>query len=359
MSASIAQDLLDAPFHVDGARSFQECALRLFRVHAEQNATYRAYLQALRVDPEEVHTVERIPFLPIGQFRNRRVLLEGLEADLHFTSSGTTEAVTSTHHVPWPALYERSFLTSFGAEYGRPSQWRILALLPAYLERPGSSLVYMVEKLIVQSGDVKSGTWLHDLDGLAALLKESEEEGMCTLLFGVPFALLDLAEKHAMPLKHTGDHGDRWHERAPAGNGARGTAWHLERKPLPCPHPQRIRHDGTALPSLVTGWRRLPLPAVDEGAGPRRERSLLARADGRTGGIDVIDLCNIASCPFISTQDLGRVHADGSASRCWGASTTAICGGVICWWSEQRMPTACPYPTFTRRSSSSSRAAAG
>ena len=312
MSASIAQDLLDAPFHVDGARSFQECALRLFRVHAERNATYRAYLQALRVDPEEVHTVERIPFLPIGQFRNRRVLLEGLEADLHFTSSGTTGAVISTHHVPWPALYERSFLTSFGAEYGRPSQWRILALLPAYLERPGSSLVYMVEKLIAQSGDVKSGTWLHDVDGLAALLKESEEEGIRTLLFGVPFALLDLAEKHAMPLPElvimeTG--------------GMKGRRPEMVREEL-----HGILKEAFAVPAIHSeyGMTELLSQAWSQGGGIYRcppWMKVLARdvndpfsrvAPGRTGGLDVIDLCNIASCPFISTQDLGRVHANGS-----------------------------------------------
>lgn len=312
MSASIAQDLMDGPFHLDGARSFQEFALRLFRIHAERNASYRAFIQALRMEPEEVHTVERIPFLPIGQFRNRQVLLEGLEAGLHFTSSGTTGAVSSTHHVPWPGLYERSFLTSFGAEYGRPSRWRILALLPAYLERPGSSLVYMVEKLIAQSGDVKSGTWLHDLQGLSELLRESRDEGIRTMLFGVPFALLDLAEKHPMSLPdlvilETG--------------GMKGRRPEMVREEL-----HGILKKAFGVPAVHSeyGMTELLSQAWSQGGGIYRcppWMQVLAREvndpftrvpPGRTGGLDVIDLCNIASCPFISTQDLGRVHADGS-----------------------------------------------
>lgn len=309
---SIAQELLDAPFGVGDPRTFQELALRLFRIHAVRNTTYREYIQALGVDPNEVCTVERIPFLPIGQFRSRRILLEGLEAGLQFTSSGTTGAVTSTHHVPWPALYERSFNASFGAEYGRPTQWRILALLPAYLERPGSSLVYIVEKLIAQSGDMKSGTWLHDLDGLAALLKESEEEGIRTMLFGVPFALLDLAEKHAMPLPNTV---------IMETGGMKGRRPEMVREEL-----HNILKEAFEVPAIHSeyGMTELLSQAWSQGGGLYRcppWMKVLARdtndpfarvPPGRTGGLDVIDLCNIASCPFISTQDLGRVHADGS-----------------------------------------------
>ncbi len=304
--------LLEKPFQVDGPAAFEALALELLRLHAAHNPVYGEYLRTLRIDVAQVAQVEQIPFLPIGQFRNRRVLLEGIESDLQFTSSGTTGSITSTHHVPWPALYERSFLSSFGAEYGRPSRWRILALLPAYLERPGSSLVYMVEKLIAQSGDVKSGTWLHDLDGLAALLKESEAEGIRTMLFGVPFALLDLAEKHPMPLPElvimeTG--------------GMKGRRPEMVREEL-----HSILKEAFGVPAVHSeyGMTELLSQAWSQGGGLYRcppWMKVFARdvndpftrvPPGRTGGLDVIDLCNIASCPFISTQDLGRVHADGS-----------------------------------------------
>lgn len=302
----------EKPFLVDDAGRFEALALDLFKLHATRNPVYKAYLSALGIQREQVDAIDRIPFLPIGFFRNHRVLLDGLEATLQFTSSGTTGATTSTHHVPWPALYERSFNTSFGAEYGRPSRWRILALLPAYLERPGSSLVYMVQKLIEQSGDAKSGTFLHNLDALAALLRESEAEGVQTLLFGVPFALLDLAEQHPMPLRHTV---------IMETGGMKGRRPEMVREEL---HAILKEAFGVAAIHSEYGMTELLSQAWSQGHGryrcPPWMRVRLRDVNdpfrtveaGRTGGIDVIDLCNIGSCPFISTQDLGRMHADGS-----------------------------------------------
>jgi hypothetical protein len=309
---SMPMALLDEPFLVKGPQQFEDLALRLFRLHADHNPVYRDYLLALGRNPATVTDLNGIPFLPIGQFRNRRVLLEGLEADLQFTSSGTTGSITSTHHVPWPALYERSFTTSFNAVYGQASQWRILALLPAYLERPGSSLVYMVEKLIAQSGDAKSGTWLHDLDGLASLLRESEDAGVRTLLFGVPFALLDLAEKHAMPLPNTV---------IMETGGMKGRRPEMVREEL-----HGILKEAFGVPAVHSeyGMTELLSQAWSQGDGRYRcppwmrvfardvNDPFTREAHGRTGGLDVIDLCNIASCPFISTQDLGKVYADGT-----------------------------------------------
>lgn len=308
----VPASLLERPFLVDGPAAFEALAMDLFRLHAAHNSVYGEYLRALRVDPGQVEREDQIPFLPISLFRNNLVLLDGLGADLQFTSSGTTSETTSTHHVPWPTLYERSFNTSFGAEYGRPSRWRILALLPAYLERPGSSLVFMVEKLIAQSGDVKSGTWLHDLDGLAALLRQSEAEGVQTLLFGVPFALLDLAEQYAMPLSHTV---------IIETGGMKGRRPEMVREEL-----HGILKQAFSVPAIHSeyGMTELLSQAWSQGGGLYRcppWMKVLTRdvndpftrtRPGRTGGIDVIDLCNIASCPFISTQDLGRVHPDGS-----------------------------------------------
>lgn len=308
----VPASFLEEPFRINGPKAFDAFALRLFQLHATGNPVYKEYLKALGVIASEVRSVDRIPFLPIGLFRNRKVLLDGLEASLQFTSSGTTGSTTSTHHVPWPELYEHSFMTSFSDEYGRPSRWRILALLPAYLERPGSSLVYMAEKLITHSADAQSGTWLHDLDGLAEVLRSGEEDGVKTLLLGVPFALLDLAEKHAMPLKHTV---------IMETGGMKGRRPEMVREEL-----HRILKNAFSVEHVHSeyGMTELLSQAWSQGEGNYRcppWMRVLARdvndpfarvAAGRTGGIDVIDLCNIASCPFISTQDLGRVHDDGS-----------------------------------------------
>jgi phenylacetate-coenzyme A ligase PaaK-like adenylate-forming protein len=302
----------ERPFAVRTDQDFNALALDLFHLHAAQNPVYRGFLNALGREPGQVQQVDQIPFLPIGFFRDKRILLDGLEPKLTFSSSGTTGAVTSSHHVPWPQVYERSFLTSFTAAYGPPANWRVLALLPAYLERTGSSLVYMAEKLIAASGDPLSGTYLYQYDKLSDVLRKSEAEGKPTLLLGVTFALLDLAEQHPIPLKHTV---------VMETGGMKGR------------RPEIVRHELHAILKKAFsisavhseyGMTELLSQAWSQGVGlyrcpPWMRVSLRDVNDpfsnvqqGRTGGIDVIDLCNIASCPFISTQDLGRMHTDGS-----------------------------------------------
>jgi hypothetical protein len=306
------QDLAERAFGVKDAEAFNALALDLFHLHAANNPVYRGFLEGLRRRAASVHRVEDIPFLPIGVFRNHRVLLEGLEPAVTFTSSGTTGAVTSSHHVPWPKLYHRSFLRSFEAVYGPAMEWRILALLPAYLERTGSSLVYMAEQLIARSGDPLSGTYLYQYDRLASVLKQSEAEGKKTLLLGVTFALLDLAERHAMPLRHT---------TIMETGGMKGRRPELVREDL-----HAILQQAFGVPAIHSeyGMTELLSQAWSTGNGiyrcPPWMRVLTRGTDdpferpapGRTGGVDVIDLANIASCPFIATQDLGRVAADGS-----------------------------------------------
>ncbi|HMC98235.1 MAG TPA: hypothetical protein VKG92_11305 [Flavobacteriales bacterium] len=306
------RELLDRPFHIKGPGDFNALTLDLFRLHAAKNPVYRGFLEGLGRDPATVKRVEDIPFLPIGLFRNHRVLLDGLEPAITFTSSGTTGATTSSHHVPWPELYRRSFMTSFGAVYGAPTEWRILALLPAYLEREGSSLVYMAQWLIEASGDPLSGTYLKRYDHLATILGQSEAEGRKTLLLGVTFALLDLAEQHAMPLKHT---------TIMETGGMKGRRPELVRDEL-----HAILKKAFNVPAIHSeyGMTELLSQAWSTGDGVYRcppwmrirvrdvNDPFTALPDGRTGGLDVIDLANIASCPFISTQDLGRRNADGS-----------------------------------------------
>ncbi len=306
------QDLAERVFTVADADGFNALALELFRLHAAHNPVYRGFLKGLGTKVEAVEQVAEIPCLPIGLFRNHRVLLDGLEPALTFTSSGTTGAVTSSHHVPWPSLYERSFLHSFEAEYGPVTEWRILALLPAYLERSGSSLVYMAEQLIARSGDPLSGTYLYQYDRLASVLKQSEAEGKKTLLLGVTFALLDLAEQHPMALRHT---------TIMETGGMKGRRPELVRDEL---HAILKRSFGVLAIHSEYGMTELLSQAWSTGEGmyrcPPWMRVLVRDPNdpferlgtGRTGGVDVIDLANIASCPFIATQDLGRVAADGS-----------------------------------------------
>jgi hypothetical protein len=319
----------ERPFAIAVTEEYNALALDLFHLHAAHNPVYRGFLQALRVEPSTVGHVDAIPCLPIGFFRNHRVLLEGLEPAVSFTSSGTTQlrpacaealagsvgqagATTSTHHVPWPGLYERSFMTSFQAVYGDVRNWRILALLPAYLERQGSSLVHMAGHLIRASGDPLSGTYLYQYDQLSAVLRQSEAAGKPTLLLGVTFALLDLAEQHPQPLRHTV---------VMETGGMKGRRAELVREDL---HARLQKAFGIRAVHSEYGMTELLSQAWSTGEGlyrcPPWMRVRLrdvndARSTappGRTGGIDVIDLCNVASCPFISTQDLGRMHADGS-----------------------------------------------
>lgn len=306
------EEFLERPFGITGPEGFNALAMDLFRLHAAHNPVYRGFLHGLGRDLDTVTTVEQIPSLPIGLFRNHRVLLQGLDPAVIFTSSGTTGATTSSHHVPSPALYERSFMSSFRAVYGDPAECRILALLPAYLEREGSSLVYMAEKLIAASGDPLSGTYLYRYDELADVLRRSESEGRKTLLLGVTFALLDLAEQHPMPLTHT---------TIMETGGMKGRRPELVRDEL-----HAILKNAFGVPAIHSeyGMTELLSQAWSVGDGLYRcppwmqvrvrdvNDPFAAVPDGRTGGLDVIDLCNIASCPFITTQDLGRRYADGS-----------------------------------------------
>ncbi len=309
---SALQELLERPFQIGSTGEFNALALDLFHLHAEKNAVYRAFLEGLKVDHRRIEEVEKIPFLPIGLFRNHDVLLEGLKPAVTFTSSGTTGTTTSRHLVPWPELYERSFLTSIRQFYGDPKGFRILALLPAYLERAGSSLVYMAEKLIALSGDPLSGTYLYKYQELPEVLKRSEEEQKPTLLLGVTFALLDLAEQFPQPLKST---------IMMETGGMKGRRREMVREEV---HAKLKKAFGLEQIHSEYGMTELLSQAWSKGDGIyrcppwmqvriREVNDPFSRVEhGRTGGIDVIDLANIASCPFISTQDLGRGSSDGS-----------------------------------------------
>lgn len=301
-----------AVFSVSSNDEFVSMCLEAFNYQAKHVAVYRQFVETLGVNPAKVKELSEIPFLPIEFFRQMQVMADEETASLVFSSSGTGGTEASRHFVADAGLYEKSFLSSFSHFYGSPQQYRILALLPSYLEREGSSLVYMMDRLIKLSGDSASGFFMNDHAALARALDEAERMNKKTWLLGVSYALLDFAEAYPLPLKsimlmETG--------------GMKGRRREMVREEL-----HGILQRAFALNNIHSeyGMTELLSQAYSKGNGhfnaPPWMRVLIRETNdpfayvsqGRTGGINVIDLANINSCCFIATQDLGKVSGDGS-----------------------------------------------
>ena len=308
MSRTI-QDIFKIKDHL----AFRAAALDVFNYQARHTPVYRDYLAALGVEPSSVQELEQIPFLPIEFFKSHSVLVEWKKAEVVFESSGTAGTSSSYHHVSDTSLYHKSFTTAFQQFYGDPDKYCILALLPAYLERTASSLVHMMDQLITESGHPDSGFYLHNLEELASLLQKRNEDQYPTLLVGVSFALLDLAEQHPMTL---GDH-----IVVMETGGMKGQRKEMVRGEL---HGQlKSAFEQSSIHSEY-GMTELLSQAYSKGEGvfrcppwmkilvrdPNDPLELLAA--GQSGGINVIDLANLNSCSFIATGDLGKVFEDGS-----------------------------------------------
>ena len=300
-------------FNINDHRTFRAAALEVFNYQARHTPVYREYLAALGVDPSTVSEVEQIPFLPVEFFKSHTVMVEWKRAELVFESSGTTGIKPSLHHVADASLYNKSFVSAFQQFYSDPYTYCILALLPAYLERSGSSLVHMMDHLIKDSGHPDSGFYLHNLEELASVLQKRNEDHYPTLLVGVSFALLDLAEQHPMTL---GDH-----IMVMETGGMKGQRKEMVRSEL---HEQLKSAFGLNAIHSEYGMTELLSQAYSKGEGlfrcppwmkilvrdPNDPLTLLSA--GQSGGINVIDLANLNSCSFIATGDLGKVHEDGS-----------------------------------------------
>lgn len=291
--------------------SFEGEALSLFRFQAVNSPVYRDYIRALGVDPAGVERVEDIPFLPIRFFKTHAVQTTSFSRDLYFESSGTTGTVNSRHWVRDPSLYERSFLEGFRHFYGEPGDWCILGLLPSYLERQHSSLVYMVERLVRWSGHPAGGFYLYDHERLAQQLVSLEGEGRPTLLIGVTFALLDFAETHALPLKRTV-------VMETGGMKGRRQEWTREQV-----HGLLRERLGVDAVHSEYGMTELLSQGYSKGEGVfhpvpwmrpyvREEDDPMAVKARGKGVLNVVDLANVYSCAFIGTEDLGHIHGDGS-----------------------------------------------
>lgn len=294
---------------------FDTICLQVFRFQYEHNNVYKKYVDALKIDTATVTELTKIPFLPIRFFKTHDIKATGFEPEVIFESSGTTETINSRHYVKSKKIYEQSFLAAFEHFYGNPSGWCILGLLPSYLERQHSSLVYMVEELVQRSGHEKSGFYLYDFEKLYESLQALEQAGQKTLLIGVTFGLLDFVEQCRLPLQHTV---------VMETGGMKGRRREMIRQEV-----HDILKDAFAIKEVHSeyGMTELLSQAYSKGNGlfqtpawmrvvlRDEEDPLTLKATATTGStrglINVIDLANIYSCSFIATDDLGVLHSNG------------------------------------------------
>lgn len=195
--------MTDKIFNIHTAEELNQVALEVFKHQFKNNRVYRSFCDLLYIHPSDISKVEEIPFLPIQFFKSKKVIASLDEVDTVFTSSGTTGSITSKHYVTDLNLYKESYLKGFDYFYGNIEDYTVLALLPNYLERTGSSLVFMVDDLIKKSKKTESGFYLNNLEELAKKLKELDAKGEKVLLIGVSFALLDLIDLHQFELNNT------------------------------------------------------------------------------------------------------------------------------------------------------------
>ncbi len=299
-------------FNINSQNQFEEIALHIFKHQFENNKVYRSFCDLLYKHPSDVKTIKDIPFLPIQFFKSHRVISSLNDVKETFTSSGTTGQTTSKHFVTDIALYEQSFRKGFQHFYGNIEDYVVLALLPSYLERDGSSLIYMVNDMIINSTQPESGFYLNNLDTLKNTLLDLESQNKKTLLIGVSFALLDFVETYQLQLKNT---------IIMETGGMKGKRKELIRTEL-----HEILKQGFGVNTIHSeyGMTELLSQAYSKGNSIFKtppwmhvltrdtEDALTIQKQGKTGGINVIDLANINSCSFIATQDLGRVYNDGS-----------------------------------------------
>ncbi len=299
-------------FRIGDETTFRDCSLEVFRYQALHNPVYRDYLASLGCKPATITRIEDIPFLPIGFFRSHRVISGTNQSSIYFESSGTTGSQRARHYVCDPELYKQSFRKGFNRIFGSPSRHCILALLPAYLDRRHSSLVYMMDCLIRASGHPDSGFYLDELKELSEILGKRNADAVPTILLGVSFALLDLAAAHPQPL------GDHIH--IVETGGMKGRRRELVREELHLILGKAFEKD-----TLMSeyGMTELLSQAWSREKGlfscppwmrvlirdPNDPLSLVP--EGRSGGINIIDLANIHSCAFIATEDLGRCFKNG------------------------------------------------
>jgi phenylacetate-coenzyme A ligase PaaK-like adenylate-forming protein len=299
-------------FSVKDKDTFNALALSIFKLQAQNCNIYREYIFHLGVDADAVTDIAKIPFLPISFFKSHSILSNNDPVEITFSSSGTTGMVQSSHHVTDVKWYEQSYLQAFAQFYGDITEYCFLALLPSYQQRSGSSLIYMVNDLIEKSANPQSGYFLYNHDELLKTLLDLKSKKQKTVLMGVTYALLDFIENFDIDfpeliVMETG--------------GMKGKRKEMVRGEL---HEQLTKGFGVKAIHSEYGMTELLSQAYSLGEGifncPGWMQVLIRDtndplsliANGRTGGINVIDLANLNSCSFIATQDLGRINPDQS-----------------------------------------------
>jgi len=302
----------DKIFNISSDKEFKDLTLKVFKFQFENNLIYRSFCDLLYKHPSDINAIEDIPFLPIQFFKSHNVLSSKDSIKKTFTSSGTTGSLTSKHHVTDLKIYEESFQKGFQHFYNNIEDYVVLALLPSYLERDGSSLIYMVDDMIKSSKHTESGFYLNNLDELASTLKMLEAKGQQTLLIGVSFALLDLVENYDFDLQHT---------IIMETGGMKGRRKEMIRTEL---HNTLKKGFGVTNIHSEYGMTELMSQAYSKGNGSFKcppwlkilirdtEDALSVTTNKTSGGINIIDLANINSCAFIATQDLGKIHVDNT-----------------------------------------------
>lgn len=299
-------------FRIKTSDEFEEMALKVFEFQFHNNPVYRKFCSLLGKHSDHISSIEEIPFLPIEFFKNKKVVIDHKKIDTIFTSSGTTGSQTSQHYITDLAVYQESYLSGFKHFYDAIEEYCILALLPSYLERKGSSLIAMVDDLIKKSKHPDSGFYLDEYDLLKDKLSKLEAEKKKTILIGVSFALLDFIEAHPIKLNHT---------IIMETGGMKGRRKELIRSEL---HATLKEGFGVSKIHSEYGMTELLSQAYSKGDGLFKtppwmkilirdtEDPLTLKSNKKTGGINVIDLANINSCSFIATQDLGKKYEDNS-----------------------------------------------
>lgn len=292
-------------------------ALNVFNFQYDNNKLYHTYVDSIGVSTGSVDRIEKIPFLPISFFKTREVKTTAFDPEIIFESSGTTGTETSRHFIKNAELYRKSFSKAFNLFYGDASHWCILALLPGYLERGNSSLVYMVDDLIKHTNNEGSGFYLNDHDKLYQALVHNEIVEKPTLLIGVTYALIDFVQNHQMKLKNT---------IVMETGGMKGKREEITREEV---HEILQSKLGLSIIHSEYGMTELLSQAYSNGNGkfrcppwmqvlmreyndPFAVRSAPFNSKRLNGLINIIDLANLYSCSFIATDDVGRLYKNNS-----------------------------------------------
>ncbi len=299
-------------FNIKNQEEFESLALEVFNIQASSNQVYGKFIRMLGINPSSVNDTGVIPFLPIDLFKSQKIITGREKEMMVFESSGTTGSYTSRHYVTDLTIYEESFTRGFMHFYGDPGDYFIAALLPSYIERGNSSLIYMADALMKLSRDTGSGFYKDSQDRLLSTLEKVSGEKKKAMLIGVSYALMDIAGKYSPDLSgitvvETG--------------GMKGRRKEMIREEM---HEFLKTRFNVDIINSEYGMTELLSQAWSAGEGifysPPWMKILLREINdplsiisdpGITGGINIIDLANINSCSFIATSDLGRLHADG------------------------------------------------